>query len=756
MAWIAIALVAQSADAQPLHPEGELEERTKARLREVRLRIRPDSLAPPGACRDLGLDELKVSVRGRPVEQHTLLELERERRPTLHALLIDTSGSAAGKLDYFRSTAAGYVGRLRPDRDRALVATFDENVVLVQPPTADHERLIEAIHSVRMGHSTALNDGLYFIMRELEAHSERPVLLLITDGFDTTSMRSRDEVNSLATRRSDQTVFTIGVAVPELTANGPPGLVSTKRFLQRLAARTNGRYFDVHTGGRLDRAFARIHEMLENEALLTFLDPDPDAEPGRIKVSSLDPDCKIDLFRTAPVAEPTARHDSIRPPFPDPPRSFALPAARAYSKYYRGDGKGALDPDCRGSSVDETDEALWFLEVEARRIHGCALDVTVETGIVYAAESVLRMRTNGWLRQKTRPFEFEVPRPRDLPTRVEQLMPALADHAVAVADDPVENAPLQIPVELHARPYHDYPMLLHGKTFLDLRPSLARALFSYPEYRAWTGEKLREQAGDELEELKRRFSSRTQTRDPSILDAAARQSREGREILRRAERPTAVDLESYLAAWLGDVSAHELFARWEIDRINALLEDGPDAVGFDEFRERWSETRRIFFVPSYARILTLLSPVLDEEQGRIGYWRVVLPRASWMLRRVKGYRKRTDYADLPMDLLPDLPLALWVVDRTRAERGAIFETLERGGYRVVETHYELLGKPYRHDPRRGFRETRIEVLFHGAGPNAELTELRLIAEVRLDDDRPTLVALDLSYPAGLHVHYGFP
>ena len=33
--------------------------------------------------------------------------------------------------------------------------------------------------------------------------------------------------------------------------------------------------------------------------------------------------------------------------------------------------------------------------------------------------------------------------------------------------------------------------------------------------------------------------------------------------------------------------------------------------------------RQIFFVPSYARVLTLLTPVHDRERDRIGYWRWV-------------------------------------------------------------------------------------------------------------------------------------
>jgi hypothetical protein len=144
----------------------------------------------------------------------------------------------------------------------------------------------------------------------------------------------------------------------------------------------------------------------------------------------------------------------------------------------------------------------------------------------------------------------------------------------------------------------------------------------------------------------------------------------------------------------------------------------------------------VFFVPSYARILTLLSPVFDTGQGRIGYWRVVLPRPSWALRRVKGYRKRTDYADLPLDLVPDLPLAFWAVDRARAEHPEIFDQIREDGFHAVAVRYELRGKAYRHDARRGFRETRVEIDFRPQDGGGAETGVRLTAELSMADGQP--------------------
>ncbi len=83
---------------------------------------------------------------------------------------------------------------------------------------------------------------------------------------------------------------------------------------------------------------------------------------------------------------------------------------------------------------------------------------------------------------------------------------------------------------------------------------------------------------------------------------------------------------------MGDIPTHDLFVRWEIERINrALLRDEP--IPDDAFPEEWRALRRLFFVPSYARVLALLAPVYDPERDVIGFYRVVLPRPSWFARR---------------------------------------------------------------------------------------------------------------------------
>ena len=71
---------------------------------------------------------------------------------------------------------------------------------------------------------------------------------------------------------------------------------------------------------------------------------------------------------------------------------------------------------------------------------------------------------------------------------------------------------------------------------------------------------------------------------------------------------------------------------------------------------------RVLRLPSYTRTLTLLAPVRDTREDRVGFWRIVLPRVGWFRSRTRGYH-HGDLADLPLDLVPDRPLAYWLVTR---------------------------------------------------------------------------------------------
>jgi len=718
---VALALVSvlpSSALAETLPREGGIDGRARARLVTARVRILPTWGAEAGACLDLGEQDLEVTLRGERVDTNSV-ELDRRTGRTLHALLIDTSGSMANSMDYVRRAAHEYIDRLDPGLDRALIVTFDDSVLLHQGVTGEHALLADAVERVRPGFSTALNDGLHYVAQEMSAHRERPVIILLSDGQDNGSLHERGDVIDLLDQRPDLTVFTVGFSLPFIRSGGPSGSNSIRRFLHRLAFRTNGKFFDVHTGGRLDDVFLQIDEMLNNEAIVRVVDPDPTGEPHKLKITAIKTGCKIQVFRTReqsedPLALPLER------PWAAPPMTIDLPPDPRYLRNLTNRAHYSADPECAGLAEEGSDgagpiEGLWRANVQAGAIRGCTLDVTMDVGPLFDLSSMAIPSPwsawNLWLKTKTRHIEVLAPELDELPEDLVEVARRLADRAVEVDGAEIERDSRKKPYAKHARPYHDLPTLVHGRTFFDLRERLAVALFSLPDYRQWALDKLAAEAETDLLDLRERFRRRVPTATDEALDDAIEQSEEGRRIRDRASNPSPLGLSRHLSAWLGDVPANDLFERWESDRIEAFLVDGATAADRALFEKRWEALRELLFASSYTRELTLLTPVHDRRSDRIGYFRVILPRPAWYQTRVRNYQKHPGWTDLPFDLVPGRPMAFRSFAWLANEVPGLADQLRSRDYRVAGVEYDSFAKPRKQSPVRALRQARVAVRF---------------------------------------------
>jgi Mg-chelatase subunit ChlD len=706
--WLAVAGGRSAAQAVP--QGSDLAERARARAYRVRVRIEPTWVAEPGECLGFGIDDLKVSLRGKRISDPALLRLDRELEPTVHVLLLDTSRSMAGRMEFVREAAIDYVRRLDPGHEQGLVIGFDDTVHLYRGVTSSHDLLIEAIGDVRMSYGTSLYDALIYTMQETSLYRARSVVLLLTDGVDGGSLHQRIDVLDMLDEPNDATIFAIGLGLPPITR----AFVSTRKFLQQLAMKTNGKFFDVPTIGTLDDTYRRIREILDNEAILTVVDPEPDAEPGKLRVVARGEGCKARVLRddaeatSAPLREiSSAKSLPIRP---DP----------------------VLVNPLRELRVDDTEEEIcpdgsWVLDVDERRLSGCVYDITMDYGLLYDPFPFSWVSLNAWLRLRNRPFEIPVPSVAELPDRPEQLMADLARRARVVADFEVDTDPRRQPPEDHARPSYDYPGLVHGRTFFDLRPSIAQGLYARADYREWVLEQMEREAQSELALLHERLLRLAPDRTEEELRAAVLQTDEARELLARAAKPALTDAEKHLTAWLGDLPAHDLFVRWEAEQIVELVGGIVDR----DFAVGWAELRRVFRLPSYTRTLTLLSPVRDRATDRIGFWRVILPRLGWLKERVKRNHRLPEFTDLPLDLVPDAPLGYWVVRRLLEDDPELAIALRDRNYEAATVHYELLGKPRKFDPVRAFGRARVSIELGGSRRDDE--PFRIVAETKLVD-----------------------
>src|SRR5262245_17450728 len=82
-------------------------------------------------------------------------------------LLLDTSKSATWALDDIKKTAQDFVAQLRP-QDRAMIASFDRDMLALCELTSDRKKLKRAIDDARIGErfGTKLRDAVNAVMKE--------------------------------------------------------------------------------------------------------------------------------------------------------------------------------------------------------------------------------------------------------------------------------------------------------------------------------------------------------------------------------------------------------------------------------------------------------------------------------------------------------------------------------------------------------------------------------------------------------------
>jgi VWFA-related protein len=134
------------------------------------------------------------------------------------ALVLDTSSSMTPKLALVQQAAINFIRTLRPG-DRGTVFSFNKTARVLSDLTGDHEALETAIRQTSAKGSTALYNALYIALKEFqkkareESALRRRAIVLLSDGEDTASLITFDEVMQLA-KRAGISIYTIALSSP--------------------------------------------------------------------------------------------------------------------------------------------------------------------------------------------------------------------------------------------------------------------------------------------------------------------------------------------------------------------------------------------------------------------------------------------------------------------------------------------------------------------------------------------------------------
>lgn len=209
-------------------------------------------------------------------QEVTFFTSESSNPPVYVGVLMDTSPSTAGKLQFSREAAKNFiftVTRLR--KDKAAFMTFDHTIQLHQDFTDKLDLLDRAVDKVKkVGSQTAMYDAVWqFSDEKLRSVPGRRVIVLITDGDDTFSRAELKDAIDIA-QRTETTIFAISTkagflgSVPGVEA----GTVKDRgdKDLTRLAEETGGQAFFSGDMLELERAFTKISKELQGQYIITY------------------------------------------------------------------------------------------------------------------------------------------------------------------------------------------------------------------------------------------------------------------------------------------------------------------------------------------------------------------------------------------------------------------------------------------------------------------------------------------------------
>ena len=215
----------------------------------------------------LGKEDFELFDNGAPQE---IAVFERQTdQPLSVAVLIDVSGSTAKDLKFETDSASRFLKALlsegKPD-DRVSIFKFDDTVTRVTPFTHDFTVLDSRLKKISGSAGTSLYDAIYLSAGELEQRQGRKVMVIISDGGNTTS--SYDTHQALeAAQLADAVIYPL-VVMP--ITNDAGRNIGGENALTFMAERTGGRTFLPSLGKQLDKAFDDIINELRTEYYIGF------------------------------------------------------------------------------------------------------------------------------------------------------------------------------------------------------------------------------------------------------------------------------------------------------------------------------------------------------------------------------------------------------------------------------------------------------------------------------------------------------
>ena len=228
------------------------------------------------AITNLRLEDFELVIDGEP---KTISDIYRAESPVRLAMLFDNSGSLDKSRDFEKRAAERFFRSVLRPADQAAIYSVATTVELSQPMTNNVTLLERTIESFgKPEGATSLYDGIFAALNYLKPYSGRRVIVIVSDGRDTTSREDHDFEATLQRLSSDE--CQVYVVQTGLYDNANVRDLTAERRMQAFATQTGGESYVPRSVSDLDETFAQIAADLAQQYILSYY-PGPEKRDGK-------------------------------------------------------------------------------------------------------------------------------------------------------------------------------------------------------------------------------------------------------------------------------------------------------------------------------------------------------------------------------------------------------------------------------------------------------------------------------------------
>jgi Ca-activated chloride channel homolog len=208
---------------------------------------------------------------------------QREELALNLGMLFDTSESMRESLRLSQESATRFLEAIPRARDLLLVF-FDRDIRLSRYTSENQQGIFSRILETRGEGYTALYDAIVVYLSRVADTPGRKVLVVFTDGDDTTSSATPDDVFRML-RASSVTVYP--VAFTSHLPSGTTERLRARAFLAGIAQATGGRVFEPHASKELAAIYRSILDELGCQYVIGYKS-DNTARDGKFRKIALE------------------------------------------------------------------------------------------------------------------------------------------------------------------------------------------------------------------------------------------------------------------------------------------------------------------------------------------------------------------------------------------------------------------------------------------------------------------------------------